>query len=115
MQLLQLWHGNQVPGLRIPSTLPALRAATEAEVISPDDAAALEAAWRLASRARDAIMLVRDKADDQLPRGGRVLAAVGRVLGYQPGFEPGQLVDDYRRATRRARKVVESVFYNSAG
>jgi len=115
VQLLQLWHGNQVPGLRIPSTLPALRAATEAEVISPDDAAALEAAWRLASRARDAIMLVRDKADDQLPRGGRVLAAVGRVLGYQPGFEPGQLVDDYRRATRRARKVVESVFYNSAG
>jgi glutamate-ammonia-ligase adenylyltransferase len=115
VQLLQLRHGDQVPGLRIPATLPALRAAADAEVISADDAAALEAAWRLASRARDAIMLVRDKADDQLPRGGRMLAAVGRVLGYRPGFEPGQLIDDYRRATRRARRVVESVFYDSAG
>jgi glutamate-ammonia-ligase adenylyltransferase len=113
VQLMQLLHGDRVPGLRIPATLPALRAAADAEVIAADDAAALEAAWRLASRARDAIMLVRDKADDQLPTGGRVLAAVGRVLGYQPGFEPGQLIDDYRRAARRARKVVESVFYDS--
>jgi len=113
VQLMQLLHGDRVPGLRIPATLPALRAAADAEVIAAEDAAALEAAWRLASRARDAIMLVRDKADDQLPTGGRVLAAVGRVLGYQPGFEPGQLIDDYRRAARRARKVVESVFYDS--
>jgi glutamate-ammonia-ligase adenylyltransferase len=115
VQLLQLLHGNQVPGLRSPATLPALRAAAEAGLIPGDDAAALEAAWRLASRARDAIVLVRDKADDQLPKPGRVLTAVGRVLGYRLGFEPGQLIDDYRRATRRARKVVESVFYGSAG
>jgi glutamate-ammonia-ligase adenylyltransferase len=73
----------------------------------------LEAAWRLASRARDAIMLVRDKADDQLPSHGLVLAAVGRVLDYPPGSDPGQLIDDYRRTTRRARKVVEAVFYDA--
>jgi glutamate-ammonia-ligase adenylyltransferase len=40
-----------------------------------------------------------------------VLIAVGRVLGYQPGFDTGQLIDDYRRTGRRARRVVESVFY----
>ena len=33
------------------------------------------------------------------------------MLGYPPGTDPGQLVDDYRRAARRARKVVEEVFY----
>ena len=36
------------------------------------------------------------------------------MLGYRPGFEAGQLVDDYRRAARRARRVVESVFYDAA-
>ena len=29
------------------------------------------------------------------------------------GSDPGQLVDDYRRAARRARRVVEDVFYGS--
>jgi glutamate-ammonia-ligase adenylyltransferase len=35
-----------------------------------------------------------------------------RVVGYPPGRDPGQLLDDYRRATRRARAVVERVFYD---
>jgi len=113
VQLLQLQYAYEIPGLRNPATLAALWSAAEAGKLARDDAAALEAAWRLASRARDAMMLVRDKPDDQLPTQGPVLAAVGRVLGYQPGFDHGQLIDDYRRAARRARKVVESVFYGS--
>ncbi len=112
-QLLQLQHAWQVPGLRTTSTLAALLAAVDADLISSDDASALEAAWRFAGRARDAITLVRDKADDQLPKPGKVLQAVGEVLGYRPGFEAGQLIDDYRRVARRARRVVESVFYES--
>ena len=73
----------------------------------------LETAWRFATRVRNALMLVRDKPGDQLPDMGAELAAVARVLGYSPGTDPGQLVDDYRRAGRRARKVVEDVFYGS--
>jgi glutamate-ammonia-ligase adenylyltransferase len=34
-----------------------------------------------------------------------------RVVGYPPDRDPGQFLDDYRRATRRARRVVERVFY----
>jgi glutamate-ammonia-ligase adenylyltransferase len=111
VQLIQLCYAWEVPGLRSTATLGALLAATESGHIAADDALALEAAWRLASRARDAIMLVRDHPEDQLPKPGRVLIAVGRVLGYQPGFDTGQLIDDYRRTGRRARRVVESVFY----
>jgi glutamate-ammonia-ligase adenylyltransferase len=114
VQLLQLRLAGQVPGLRTTSTLAALRAAEDAGALSADDAAALAAAWRLAGRVRNATMLVRDRAEDQLPKPGRVLEAVGRVLGYRPGFEAGQLIDDYRRVTRRARRVVESVFYDPA-
>jgi glutamate-ammonia-ligase adenylyltransferase len=58
------------------------------------------------------LMLVRDKAVDQLPHQGVALIALGRAMGYAPGFDPGQVVDDYRRAARRARRVVEAVFYD---
>jgi glutamate-ammonia-ligase adenylyltransferase len=111
VQLLQLRHAAELPELRTPSTLDALRALASTGTLAADDAAALEAAWQLASRARNAIMLVRGRAEDQLPRYGRTLAAVTRVLGYPPGRDPGQFLDDYRRATRRARRVIERVFY----
>jgi len=114
VQLLQLRLAGELPGLRTTSTLAALRAAEDAGALAADDAAALAAAWRLAGRVRNATMLVRDRAEDQLPKPGRVLEAVGRVLGYPAGFEAGQLIDDYRRVTRRARRVVESVFYEPA-
>ena len=59
---------------------------------------------------RNAILLVRGRPGDTLPTDLRELAGVARVLGYPPGAA-GTLVDDYRRATRRARAVVEQVFY----
>ena len=111
VQLLQLAHGAEQPVLRTPRTIDALRAAADAGLLRADQADILVAAWRLATHVRNAMMLVRDKPEDQLPHSGATLVAVGRVLGYPPGFEPGQLVDDYRRAARRARKVVEEVFY----
>jgi glutamate-ammonia-ligase adenylyltransferase len=112
VQLLQLRHGASVPGLRTTRTLPALAAAREAGLLAPDDTAALEAAWRMATRARNAVVLVRGRPSDQLPGRGKDLAGVMRVVGYPPGRDPGQFLDDYRRATRRARAVVERVFYD---
>ena len=55
-------------------------------------------------------VLVRGRPGDSLPTDLRELAGSARVLGYPPGAA-GTLVDDYRRATRRARAVVERVFY----
>jgi len=112
VQLLQLAHGHGVEGLRTTQTLPALRAAASAGLVDGHDAATLEAAWRLATHARNAVMLVRDKADDQLPTQGPALVGVGRALGYPPGFDPGQVIDDWRRTARRARRVVERIFYD---
>jgi glutamate-ammonia-ligase adenylyltransferase len=112
VQLLQLRHGASLPGLRTTRTLPALAAARDAGLLAPDDTAALEAAWRIATRARNAVVLVRGRPSDQLPPRGKDLAGVMRVAGYPPGRDPGQFLDDYRRATRRARAVVERVFYD---
>jgi glutamate-ammonia-ligase adenylyltransferase len=112
VQLLQLDHGHAVPGLRTTQTLRALDAARDAGLLTGEQVDVLATAWRFATRARNAIMLVRDKPGDQLPSLGTELVAMARVLGYRAGSDPGQVVDDYRRAARRARRVVESVFYD---
>jgi glutamate-ammonia-ligase adenylyltransferase len=111
IQLLQLGHGFDVPALRTTRTLDALVAAERATLLTGEQVEALTTAWRFATRVRNALMLVRDKPADQLPAMGTELVAVARVLGYPPGSDPGQLADDYRRAARRARRVVEQVFY----
>jgi glutamate-ammonia-ligase adenylyltransferase len=109
-QLLQLRHGAAVPGLRTTRTLAALDAARAAGLLDPPDADALIAAWELAARVRNAIVLVRGRPGDSLPTDARDLDAVARCLGYAPAHA-GRLAEDYRRVARRARAVVERVFY----
>ncbi|MFB9962132.1 bifunctional [glutamine synthetase] adenylyltransferase/[glutamine synthetase]-adenylyl-L-tyrosine phosphorylase [Sinosporangium siamense] len=109
-QLLQLRHAATVPDLRTPRTLAALRAAAAAGLIEQADVEVLADAWLFASRVRDAIMLVRGRAADSIPTLVRDRALIARALGYPPGGSE-DFVDDYRRATRRARRVMERVFY----
>ncbi|MFJ6566902.1 bifunctional [glutamine synthetase] adenylyltransferase/[glutamine synthetase]-adenylyl-L-tyrosine phosphorylase [Streptomyces sp. NPDC091292] len=112
VQLLQLRHGWAEPGLRTTRTRDALAAACAAKLIGGEDAATLDEAWVLATRVRNAVMLVRGRAGDTFPSDGRELAAVGRYLGYGPGHV-GDMLDDYRRVTRRARAVTDELFYGS--
>ncbi|MEV0317941.1 bifunctional [glutamine synthetase] adenylyltransferase/[glutamine synthetase]-adenylyl-L-tyrosine phosphorylase [Streptomyces sp. NPDC050658] len=112
VQLMQLEQGWAEPGLRTTRTREALAAACAAGLIPAEDAAILDEAWVLATRVRNAVMLVRGRAGDTFPSDGRELAAVGRYLGYDPGHV-GDMLDDYRRITRRARAVVEERFYGA--
>ncbi len=109
-QLLQLRHAAAVPALRTTSTLAALAAARDDGLLTAADAEALRAAWMLATRIRNAAMLVTGKASDVLPTGQPELAGIARLLGYRPDGSQ-DLVQDWRRAARRARAVMERVFY----
>jgi glutamate-ammonia-ligase adenylyltransferase len=111
VQLLQLQHAGAVPDLRLPATVEALQRLAAHGLLEPGQAGALREAWELASRARNAVFLVRGRPSDQLPRPGLELAGVARVCGAGPDVDPGQFLDEYRRTTRRARTVVEQVFY----
>ena len=110
VQLLQMRYAGVVPALRTTRTLAALHAAVEAGRLMEADAAALEAAWSMASGLRNAVMQVRGRAGDSLPRDTRDRAALAHIRGYQPG-ESDELVNDYLRVTRRARQVVERLFW----
>ncbi|MBX6766539.1 MAG: hypothetical protein IRY90_05210, partial [Actinomadura rubrobrunea] len=96
---------------RTTRTLATLEAAAAEGLLAAAVAEVLADAWRLATRLRNAVMLVRGRASDVLPTDHhRERSAVTRMLGY-PGT--GDLLEDYRRRTRRARAVVERVFYGS--
>jgi [glutamine synthetase] adenylyltransferase / [glutamine synthetase]-adenylyl-L-tyrosine phosphorylase len=109
-QLLQLRHAASVPALRTTRTLAALKAAHDQRLIAGEDAEPLVAAWRLASQIRNAVMLVRGRPTDSVPTAQPELGAVARLLGYAPDASQ-DLVQDYRRAARRARAVMERLFY----
>ncbi|GHJ14028.1 bifunctional [glutamine synthetase] adenylyltransferase/[glutamine synthetase]-adenylyl-L-tyrosine phosphorylase [Micromonospora sp. AKA38] len=106
VQLLQLRHAGRLPALRGTRTLDALAAAREAGLLDPDDAAELAAGWTLAAQVRDALMLVRGRAGDQLPRHGVELAGVVRLLGHE---DPGEFLDEYLRTGRHSRTVVQRI------
>jgi len=113
VQLLQLQHAHAVEGLRTTSTLDALAVLPGAGLAEQAEADSLTEAWLLATRVRNAAMLVRGKAVDEVPGSGRDLAAVARVLGQTAADDPGEFLDTYRRITRRAHAVVEHLFYES--
>ncbi|MEU3454163.1 bifunctional [glutamine synthetase] adenylyltransferase/[glutamine synthetase]-adenylyl-L-tyrosine phosphorylase [Micromonospora sp. NPDC006766] len=106
VQLLQLQHADRLPELRGTRTLDALAAARDAGLVEPDDAAAMAAGWTLAAQVRNALMLIRGRAGDQLPRHGVELAGVVRLLDRD---DPGEFLDDYLRTGRRSRAAMERV------
>jgi [glutamine synthetase] adenylyltransferase / [glutamine synthetase]-adenylyl-L-tyrosine phosphorylase len=110
VQLLQLTHAHEVPALRTTRTLTTLTAAQQAALIDRNDAAALAASWRLATRIRNAVVLLRGRSSDVLPAKQAELAAVARILGYSADASQ-DLVEDYRRTARQARAVMERLFY----
>jgi len=111
VQLLQLRHAHEIAGLRTTRTMAGLAAATAAGLVAAGESAALAAAWQLAARIRDAAVLVRGRPSDLLPTRQPELAAVASVLGYPPDAYQ-DLTQDYRRAARRARAVMERLFYD---
>jgi glutamate-ammonia-ligase adenylyltransferase len=107
VQLVQLRHAHAVPGLRTTRTRQALQAAVEAGLFDPADAAILDEAWLEATKVRNGITLVRGRAGDSIPTDTRERAGIASYLGTGSG----EFVEDYRRNARRARAVVERVFY----
>jgi glutamate-ammonia-ligase adenylyltransferase len=110
VQLLQMEHAGRIPELRTTKTLEALQVAVENDLIDVLDAQGLAEAWRFASRARNATVQVRGKPADQLPHDARERAAVTAILQYGPG-QSDDMLNDYLRTARRARAIVDRVFW----
>jgi [glutamine synthetase] adenylyltransferase / [glutamine synthetase]-adenylyl-L-tyrosine phosphorylase len=104
VQLLQLSTST-----RSPSTMGALERLEQAALLDADDAAVLRAAYRFCERTRNRWWLVGSAppTPDALPQRPADLSHLARSLDTSPG----RLRDEYRRVTRRSRRVVERRFY----
>jgi glutamate-ammonia-ligase adenylyltransferase len=101
-QLLQLRHG-----VRAPDTIEALLGLRQAGHLAPDDADTLIETYRFLEHTRNRLVLVTGATTDTLPTQPEPLMWVARSLGTNAA----DLREDFRRATRRTRRVVERVFY----
>lgn len=106
VQLLQLTHAWNHETLRVTGTLEALDAALQADLIDEGNAASLRDAFILASRIRNAITLVKNRASDHLLAVD--LPQVATVLGYDGG---SHLDDEWHRVARKARDVADHLFW----
>ncbi|MGI8758075.1 MAG: bifunctional [glutamine synthetase] adenylyltransferase/[glutamine synthetase]-adenylyl-L-tyrosine phosphorylase [Acidimicrobiales bacterium] len=104
-QLLQLQHRVPAPG-----TIEALARLVEAGALAGGDAEVLGDAYRFCERARNRLYLLQGARADSLPQSAEELARLARSLDTSPV----ELREHYRRVTRRARTVVERVFYGRA-
>jgi glutamate-ammonia-ligase adenylyltransferase len=107
VQLLQLRHG-----LAETSTVAALDALGARGLLVPGDLMALRDAYLFCERTRNRWHLVGAlpggaSPGDALPTQADQLSHLARSLDTTPA----SLRDDYRRVTRRARRVVERIFY----
>ena len=109
VQLLQLRFAHRIQALHNTSTLDSLDAIGAAELIAEGDVDLLRQAWLTATKARNALVLVRGKPSDQLPGPGRQLNAVAVAAGW-PNDDGSEFLDNYLRVTRRAKAVVRKVF-----
>jgi glutamate-ammonia-ligase adenylyltransferase len=101
-QMQQLQYGMHATG-----TVAALNALSATGVLAEDDANVLMESYRFCERVRNRWYLVNSGPSDSLPTQPELLTWLARSLGCTAT----ELRDEYRRVTRRARHVVERVFY----
>ncbi len=104
VQLLQLRH--RIEGNGTVETLDRLAAE---RIVGRSDAAELRDSYVFCARARNRLSLIRDLPGESLPPPGPVLSTLARSLGYSPSG----LRNEYARVTRRARRVMERLFYDA--
>ena len=109
VQLVQLRHAHDHPSLHNTSTLESLDAIAADGLLPEDQVEKLRDAWLTATKARNALVLVRGKPVDELPGPGSALRAVAFAAGW-PADDSGEFLEHYLRVTRRAKTVVTEVF-----
>lgn len=110
-QLLQLQYGGTKPQLRTTSTLEAIDAALDCDLIETTDAVWLRDGYRFLSRLRNRMWLSGLKPVDKWPSGAEDRNQLAAAMGL--GLRASQELDDeYRRVTRRVRRVTDRVFFD---
>ena len=105
VQLFQLVRGGRMPALQRRGLLAALHAERDAGLVSPDDAASLEAAYRFLRRVEHVLQYREDEQTHLLPGEPAQRARLAAALGMEAGAFETTLAEH--------RGVVSRMFRNA--
>jgi len=111
VQLLQLRHGSHYSQLQTSRTAKALAGARDIGLIAASDEFALITAWQMCTSLRNRMVLLTGQNTDLFPRDLAMVQALAHVMGAE---SVEALRDEHLRVRRRARSVMERVFYGRA-
>jgi glutamate-ammonia-ligase adenylyltransferase len=107
VQMLQLQHARKNPSLRTANTLAALRALNDAGLLSADEQAFFDSAYRLLRTIESRLRLMNSTARDQLPHDPLELNKLAHLLRYSSS---DALMGDYEKTTRQIRERFDAAF-----
>ncbi|MEO7070134.1 MAG: bifunctional [glutamine synthetase] adenylyltransferase/[glutamine synthetase]-adenylyl-L-tyrosine phosphorylase, partial [Nostocoides sp.] len=110
VQLLQLVHGRSDDRLRSGTTLAALEALSAGGYVGREEAATLDAAYRLLRTLEHRIQLYRLRRTHLMPTADADLRRLGRALGHHR--DPvAEVTKQWRAQAREVRRIHERLFY----
>jgi glutamate-ammonia-ligase adenylyltransferase len=117
VQLLQLVHGRTDESLRMPATLPALRALAAGGYVGRADAEDLAESYRFLRRTEHLLQLYQLRRTHTLPEDPAVLRRLGRAMRLsdipnRPAVPPEEaFTNAWRKHAIRVRRLHEKLFY----
>lgn len=112
VQLLQLMHGAGHPAIRKRATLDAIEAIAEEGFLTMEEAMRLAEAYAFCGSIRNRLFLRAGQPGDSFPTDPVELERLGLSLAYERHPRIA-LRENYRRVTRRARRIVQERFYGA--
>jgi glutamate-ammonia-ligase adenylyltransferase len=110
VQLLQLVHGRSDDSLRSGTTLEALDALARGGYVGREDAATLDASYRLLRTLEHRIQLFRLRRTHLMPTADSDLRRLGRALGHRSDAAKA-VVAQWQQQAREVRRIHERLFY----
>ena len=110
VQLLQLVHGRSDDALRSGTTLEALDALARGGYVGREDAATLDASYRLLRTLEHRIQLFRLRRTHLMPTADTDLRRLGRALGHRSDAAKA-VVAQWQQQAREVRRIHERLFY----
>ncbi|GAA2163690.1 bifunctional [glutamine synthetase] adenylyltransferase/[glutamine synthetase]-adenylyl-L-tyrosine phosphorylase [Pedococcus bigeumensis] len=110
VQLLQLVHGRSDDSLRSGTTLEALDALARGGYVGRDDAATLDASYRLLRTLEHRIQLFRLRRTHLMPTADSDLRRLGRALGHRSDAAKA-VTTQWQQQAREVRRIHERLFY----
>lgn len=107
VQMLQLKNGRRIASIRKPNTLEALKELHRTQLLDPDDALFLTAAYRALRTVEMRLHLIDSIQGTKLPEDPTELAKLAHLLGYT---DTDSLVADCQNYTQETRKRFDRIF-----